>query len=80
MRIIINLPDTLGSEAKARALAEGRTFTSLVEEGLRIVLAEDRGADPPQPLPTFGSPDDEFLIDLSDRDALWSALDPDGQR
>ncbi len=83
MRTTINLPDALGSEAKARALAEGRTFTSLVEEGLRLVLAEDRaeaGAQPPQPLPTFGGPDDGFLVDVSDREALWSALDADGPR
>ncbi len=54
-----------------------------VEEGLRMVLAEDRaktGADSSQPFPTFGSPDDEFLVDLSDREALWNALDADGPR
>lgn len=79
MRTTINLPDSLAGEAKARALAEGRTFTSLVEEGLRILLAEER-AESVQPLPTFGDPDDEFLVDLSDREALWSALDADGPR
>jgi len=82
MRTTINLPDSLGSEAKARAVAEGRTFTSLVEEGLRMVLAEesrDQSARR-EPLPTFGDPDGEFLVDLSDRDALWAALDADGLR
>ena len=38
MRTTINLPDAL-AEAAAKAAAEGRTFTSVVEEGLRIVLA-----------------------------------------
>jgi hypothetical protein len=83
MRTTINLPDSLGAEAKARAVAEGRTFTSLVEEGLRSILAERGARDPAapaQPLPAFGDPEERFLIDLTDRDALWSALDADGPR
>jgi hypothetical protein len=31
-------------------------------------------------LPTFGDPDGEFLVDLSDREALWAALDANGPR
>ncbi len=80
MRTTINLPDVLASAAKARAAAEGRTFTSLVEEGLRTVLADD-GADrrpPAEPLPATGNPNDRFLIDPADREALWAALDADG--
>jgi hypothetical protein len=82
MRTTINLPDALGSEAKERAHAQGRTFTSLVEEGLRMVLAdESRETDVRRPpLPTFGDPDGEFIVDLSDREALWAALDADGLR
>jgi hypothetical protein len=83
MRTTINLPDSLGTEAKARALAQGRTFTSLVEEGLRMVLAdEDGGAEPQpvQPLPAFGDSGRGFLVDPSDREALWGALDADGPR
>ena len=38
MRTTINLPDGLAAEAKARAAAQRRTFTSLVAEGLRTVL------------------------------------------
>ncbi len=38
MRTTLNLPDALAQEAKARAEAEGRTLTSLVEEGLRAGL------------------------------------------
>lgn len=82
MRTTINLPDPLGEEAKARARAEGRTFTSLVEEGLRMVLAEEPldATGRRESLPTFGQPDGEFLVDLSDREALWAALDADGPR
>lgn len=76
MRTTINLPDALAGEAKARAAAERRTFTSLVEEGLRSVLATDRGREhPPEPLPAFGDPHDRPLVDLADRDAVWAALE-----
>lgn len=81
MRTTINLPDALAAEAKARAAAEGRTFTSLVEEGLRAVLAhdyQDRGG-PAEALPAFGDPTDRLLVDPADRDALWAALE-DGRR
>ncbi len=77
MRTTINLPDALATEAKARAATEGRTFTSLVEEGLRSVLAGDQGepSGSVEPLPAFGAPDDRLLVDLADREALWAALD-----
>jgi len=79
MRTTINLPDALAAEAKARAAAEGRTFTSLVEEGLRSVLTGD---DPqpgggPEPLPAFGDAEHALLVDLTDREALWAALEAD---
>jgi hypothetical protein len=80
MRVTIDLPDALVAEAKVRAAAEGRTVTSLVEEGLRMLLADGRerlSAEPRRPLPTFGDRDDRFLVDPSDREALWSALDAD---
>lgn len=77
MRTTINLPDGLAAEAKARAAAERRTFTSLVEEGLRSVLADERQRMPsrPEPLPAFGDPKDGLLVDPADRDALWAALE-----
>lgn len=82
MRVTIDLPDALAAEAQARAATEGRTLTSLAEEGLRMVLDEGRGARgrPVQPMPVFGDPDGGFLLDLSDREALWQALDADGPR
>ncbi|MGL5819004.1 MAG: CopG family transcriptional regulator [Phycicoccus sp.] len=80
MRATINLPEALAEAAKARARSEGRTFTSLVEEGLRGVLAraeEPAGVDA---LPAYGDPHGRFLVDVTDRDALWGALDADGAR
>lgn len=76
MRTTLNLPDSLAEEAKERAAAEGRTFTSLVEEGLRMVLATPEEPDEPKPLPTFRG--GRHLIDMEDKDALWEILDADG--
>lgn len=80
MRATINVPDALAEAAKARARAEGRTFTSLVEEGLRCVLDRTDEVTPVEPLPTYGRPGGRVLVDLTDRDALWAALDADGVR
>ena len=76
MRTTMNLPDGLMAEAKARAARDGRTVTSLVEEGLRAVLAAPDDPTPGEPrLTTFGEPDGRFLVDILDKDALWEALD-----
>ncbi|MBA3741806.1 hypothetical protein [Sporichthya sp.] len=80
MRTTINLPDALGEAAKAKAAAEGRTFTSLVEEGLRAVLGKTDEDAAPKPLPTFGDRTTRFLVDPADREAFAAALDADGLR
>jgi hypothetical protein len=76
MRTTINLPEALAEAAKAKAVAEGRTFTSVVEEGLRTVLApRPEPLASPVRLPVSGRPGARPLVDLDDRDALWEALD-----
>lgn len=79
MRTTINLPDALAEAAKIRAAAEGRTFTSLVEEGLRSVLSAETSVDATE-LPRYGVAGGKVFVDLADREALWSALDADGAR
>jgi len=79
MRTTLNLPDGLVEEAKQRAAEEGRTLTSMIEEGLRLVLVLPR-RDRSISLPTHGEPGDEVKVDILDRDALWEALDGDGPR
>ena len=39
MRTTVRLPDNLLRQARKKAAAEGRTLTSLLEEGLKAVLA-----------------------------------------
>jgi len=41
-RTTVRLPPDLVKRAKRKAAAEGRTLTALIEEGLRLVVAEDR--------------------------------------
>jgi hypothetical protein len=42
-RTTVRLPPDLLNRAKRKAAAEGRTLTSLIEDGLRLVTAENRG-------------------------------------
>jgi hypothetical protein len=44
-RTTVRLPQELLDQAKRKAAAEGRTLTSLIEQGLRLVVA--RKAEPP---------------------------------
>jgi hypothetical protein len=44
MRTTIRLSDDLLRKAKKQAAEKGRTLTSLIEEGLKAVLAEPRPA------------------------------------
>jgi hypothetical protein len=41
-RTTVRLPKDLLNRAKRKAAAEGRTLTSLMEEGLRLVVAESK--------------------------------------
>ncbi|WP_307371159.1 CopG family transcriptional regulator [Microbacterium sp. W4I4] len=75
MRTTLNLSDVLARAAKSRAAAEGRTFTSYLEEALREHLAREVPDDAPTPLPTYVPKNPGSLIDLDDRDAVWDALD-----
>ncbi len=80
MRTTLNLPDGLVEAAKAKAAAEGRTLTSVVEEGIRAVLEVPAPRPSATTLPAYGEAGGRFLVDPADRDALWAALDIDGPR
>ena len=80
MRTTINLPDSLGEDAKRRAAERGCTFTALVVEGLHLVLRDAPGEGPSAPLPRYGGSGGQLLIDLSDKSAVAEALDADGIR
>jgi hypothetical protein len=45
-RTTVRLPEELLKRAKRKAAAEGRTLTSLIEDGLRLVTAERKTTRP----------------------------------
>ncbi len=55
MRTTINIDDALLAEAKVIAARSGRTLNSVVEDALRVAIAQRRGASTrlPVTLPTF---------------------------
>jgi len=72
-RITVRLPPDLLARAKRQAAAEGRTLTSLIADGLRLVIAEKRkgrkGKRPPPPVSTAtGGPMPG--VDIADFSAL----------
>ena len=77
MKTTINLPDGLVEQAKQRAAERGCTFTTLVTEGLHLVLQPPITATR-APLPTWGEKGDRTLVDIEDSAAVWDALDSDG--
>jgi len=78
LRTTINLPDALAEASRRHAAEEGRTLTNVVEEGLPAVIAAQPAAPQATALPAYGDPAGHFLVDPTDRGALWDALDADG--
>jgi Ribbon-helix-helix protein, copG family len=77
-RTTVRLPDDLVRRAKRKALAEGRSLTALIEDGLRRVLADRapaRGAE--RVLPPVSSATGGLMpgVDLEDAAALQEIED-----
>jgi len=70
-RTTVRLPEGLLDRAKRKAAAEGRTLTSLIEDGLRLMVAGERKAAkgkrvlPPVSKATGGPMPGVDLTDLS---------------
>ena len=79
MRTTVRLSDALMTQARKEAARRGVTFTSLVEEGLRLVLAGRTTGDPVPDLPvcTAGG-GTRPGIDLNDSSALLDAMEGTG--
>jgi hypothetical protein len=77
-RTTVRLPSELLKRAKRKAAAEGRTLTALIEDGLRLMIAEERqkAKKPRGPVPVSkatGGP--RPGIDISDSAALQEMED-----
>jgi hypothetical protein len=70
-RTTVRLPEDLLARAKRKAAAEGRTLTSLIEDGLRLVTAENRKPDArKRVLPRISKATGGFRVDLTSVSAL----------
>jgi hypothetical protein len=77
-RTTVRLPKELLDRARRKATAEGRTLTSLIEEGLQSVVAERRkGKDEKRVLPRVSKATGGPMpgIDLTDLSALQDSDD-----
>ncbi|MBV9633073.1 MAG: hypothetical protein JO163_06175 [Methylobacteriaceae bacterium] len=82
-RTTVRLPEELLDRAKRKADAEGRTVTSLIEEGLRVVLSEtSRSANLKRTLPPISKARGGLLpgIDMTDSAMLQELDDLDAAR
>lgn len=78
-RTTVRLPPELLSKVRAKAAAEGRTLTSLIEEGLQHVVAARPSATLPRLLPPVSTVRGGVRpgIDLSNSAALQELEDAD---
>jgi plasmid stability protein len=72
MKTTLNIENGVMRDLKMRAAREGRTMSELVETALRRLLDERPVEKDLPPLPTLMARE---LVDVSDRDALYRAME-----
>ncbi|MGH7123390.1 MAG: ribbon-helix-helix protein, CopG family [Stellaceae bacterium] len=72
MKTTLNIDDRVMAELRREAARQGRTMSELVETALRLLLQPQRKRGKLPPLPTFRG---EELVDISDREALYRAME-----
>jgi hypothetical protein len=74
MKTTLVLDDALVDRVRARAKERGVSMSSVVEEAIVRMLTETVSPErPPLDLPSFNS--GGYLVDITDRNALYDALD-----
>jgi hypothetical protein len=73
MKTTLNIDETVMAEIKREAARRGQTMSELVETALRSLLQSRKTPVERPPLPTFNS--GGALVDVSDRDALYQAME-----
>ena len=73
MKTTLNIDDAVMAQLKREAARQGRTMSELVETALRLLFRAPRTAGDLPPLPKFHS--GGALVDVSDRDALYQAME-----
>lgn len=77
MRTTVNIDDALLQAARERAARSRRSLGDVVDDALRVLLAERPDERPPVELPTYGGSGLRPGVDLEDKDALAELLDED---
>jgi hypothetical protein len=80
MRTTVRLPDPLMLQVKREAQRRGKTVTALIEQGLRLVLAEPEKSQPRKwiSLPVSDATGGLMPgVDLNNSAALWDLMDED---
>ena len=72
MKTTLQIDDGVMRDPKMRAAREGRTMSELVETALRRLLDERPADTELPPLPVMMARE---LVDVSDRDALYRAME-----
>ena len=76
MKTTLNVDDSVMQRLREEAARRGTTMSTLVEAGLRRVLAAPKIVDAPEPLPPLPSWNGgEELVDIADREALYRAME-----
>jgi len=76
MKTTLNIDDSVMQRLREEAARRGTTMSSLVEAGLRRVLAKPVAAEPQTPLPLLPMWNSGGrLVDIDDRDALYRAME-----
>ena len=78
MKTTLNIDDTVMAELKREAARQGRTMSEMVETALRLFFRAQRKPPMIPPLPTFHGGVER--IDITDRNALYDALEGDRDR
>ncbi len=76
MKTTFNIDDSVMQRLREEAVRRGTTMSALVEAGLRRVLATPECMNGPEALPPLPSWNGgEELVDISDREALYRAME-----
>jgi hypothetical protein len=77
MRTTVNIDDALLTQARQLALRTRRPLGDVVDDALRVLLAERGGPTGPRTieLPTYGGSGLRPGVDLEDKEALAAVLD-----
>lgn len=73
MKTTLVIDDTVLDRLRQEAARQGRTISELVEAALRSFLQQRPKRPPLPPLPSFDS--GGALVDISDREALYQAME-----